>query len=93
MPSNNQITLSFSGEKFAKSALNSLIIPRGIIAFVCLDFPKFIAVKMRSTLKPYFLGGCDEDLRRRTVRTSSKDLPQQAKKTALRLDGVRIPLG
>ena len=24
-------------------------------AFVCLDFPKFIAVKMRSTLKPYFL--------------------------------------
>ena len=48
---------------------------------------------MRSTLKLYFLGGCDEDLRRRTRRTSSKDLPQQAKKTALRLDGVRIPLG
>ena len=93
MPSKNQITLSFSGAKFVKSALNSLIIPRGIIAFVCLDFPKFIAVKMRSTLKPYFLDGCDEDLRRRTVRTSSKDLPQQAKKTALRLDGVRIPLG
>ncbi len=64
-----------------------------MIAFVCLDFPKFIAVKMLRTLKPYFLGGCDEDLRRRTVRTSSKDLPQQAKKTALRLDGVRIPLG
>ena len=64
-----------------------------MIAFVCLDFPKFIAVKMRSTLKPYFLGGCDEDLRRRTVRTSSKDLPQQAKKMALRLDGVRISLG
>ena len=34
-------------------------------AFVCLDFPKFIVVKMRSTLKPYFAGGCDEDLRRR----------------------------
>ena len=48
---------------------------------------------MRSTLKPYFLGGCDEDLRRRTVRTSSKDLPQQTKKTALRLDGVQISLG
>ena len=64
-----------------------------MIAFVCLDFSKFIAVKMRSTLKPYFLGGCDEDLRRRTYRTSSKDLPQQAKKTALRLDGVQISLG
>ena len=51
-----------------------------MIAFVCLDFPKFIAVKMRGTLKLYFLGGCDEDLRRRTGRTSSKDLPQQAKK-------------
>ena len=93
MPSKNQITLSFSGEKFAKSALDSLIIPRGIIAFVCLDFPNFFAVKMRSTLKSYFLGGCDEGLRRRTVRTSSKDLPQQAKKTALRLDVVRISLG
>ena len=93
LPSKNQITLSFNGAKFAESALNSLIIPRGIIAFVCLDFPKFIAVKMRSTLKPYFLDGCDEDLRRRTVRTSSEDLPQQAKKTALRLDGVQISLG
>ena len=93
MPSKNQITLSFSGEKFAKSALNSLIIPRGIIAFVCLDFPKFFAVKMRSTLKSYFLGGCGEDLRRRTVRTSSKDLPKQAKKTTLRLDGIRFLLG
>ena len=48
---------------------------------------------MRSTLKPYFLGGCDEDLRRRTVRTSSKDLPKQAKKTTLRLDGIRFLLG
>ena len=93
MPSNNQITLSFSGEKFAKSALNSLIIPRGIIAFVCLDFSKFFAVKMSSTLKSYFLDGCGEDLRRCTVRTSSKDLPQQTKKTALRLDGVQISLG
>ena len=64
-----------------------------MIAFVCLDFSKFIAVKMRNTLKSYFLGGCGEDLRRRTERTSSKDLPQQAKKTALRLDGVRIPFG
>ena len=64
-----------------------------MIAFVCLDFSKFIAVKMRSTLKPHFLDSCDEDLRRRTGRTSSKDLPQQAKKTAFRLDGVRIPLG
>ena len=64
-----------------------------MIAFVCLDFSKFIAVKMRSTLKPYFLGGCGEDLCRRTGRTSSKDLPQQTKKTAFRLDGVRIPLG
>ena len=64
-----------------------------MIAFVCLDFTKFFAVKMRSTLKLYFLGGCDEDLRRRTGRTSSKDLPQQAKKTALRLDVVRISLG
>ena len=61
--------------------------------FVCLDFPKFIAVKMRSTLKLYFLGGFGEDLRRRTGRTSSKDLPKQAEKTALRLDGVRISLG
>ena len=93
MPSKNQITLSFSGEKFAKSALNSLIIPRGIIAFVCLDFSKFFAVKMRSTLKSYFLGGCGEDLRRCTVRTSSKDLPKQAKKTTLRLDGIRFLLG
>ena len=93
MPSKNQITLSFSGAKFAKSALNSLIIPRGIIAFVCLDFPKFFAVKMRSTLKSYFLGGCGEDLRRCTVRTSSKDLPKQAKKTTLRLDGIRFLLG
>ena len=64
-----------------------------MIAFVCLDFSKFIAVKMRSTLKLYFLGGFGEDLRRRTGRTSSKDLPKQAKKTALRLDWVRIPLG
>ena len=62
-------------------------------AFVCLDFPKFIAVKMLCTLKPYFLGGCDEDLRRRTERTSSEDLPQQAKKTALRLDEFRFSLG
>ena len=64
-----------------------------MIAFVCLDFSKFIAVKMRSTLKLYFLGGFGEDLRRRTGRTSSKDLPKQAEKTALRLDGVRISLG
>ena len=64
-----------------------------MIAFVCLDFPKFFAVKMLRTLNPYFLGGCDEGLRRRTYRTSSKDLPQQAKKTVLRLDEVRIPLG
>ena len=47
--------LSFNDGKFAKSSLNSLIIPLGIIAFVCLDFPKFIDVKMRSTLKQYFL--------------------------------------
>ncbi len=64
-----------------------------MIAFVCLDFPKFIVVKMQSTLKPYFLGGCDEDLRRRTHRTSSKDLPQQAKKTVLRLNAVQFSLG
>ena len=64
-----------------------------MIAFVCLDFSKFIAVKMRSTLKLYFLGGFGEDLRRRTGCTSSKDLPKQAEKTALRLDGVRISLG
>ncbi len=64
-----------------------------MIAFVCLDFSKFIAVKMQSTLKSYFLGGFGEGLCRRTVRTSSKDLPKQAKKTALRLDGVQIPLG
>ena len=50
-----------------------------MIAFVCLDFSKFIAVKMRSTLKLYFLGGFGEDLRRRTGRTSSKNLPKQAK--------------
>ena len=48
---------------------------------------------MQSTLKSYFLGGFGEGLCRRTVRTSSKDLPKQAKKTALRLDGVQIPLG
>ena len=48
---------------------------------------------MRSTLKSYFLGGCGEDLRRCTVRTSSKDLPEQAKKTTLRLDGIRFLLG
>ena len=48
---------------------------------------------MRSTLKSYFLGGCGEDLRRCTVRTSSKDLPKQAKKTTLRLDGIRFLLG
>ena len=64
-----------------------------MIAFVCLDFSKFFAVKMRSTLKSYFLGGCGEDLRRCTVRTSSKDLPKQAKKTTLRLDGIRFLLG
>ena len=64
-----------------------------MIAFVCLDFPKFIAVKMLRTLKSYFLGGCGEDLRSRTGRTSSKDLLQQAKKTAFRLDGVQISLG
>ena len=33
-------------------------------AFVCLDFPKFIAVKMRSTLKPYFLADCCKGERR-----------------------------
>ena len=48
---------------------------------------------MRSTLKSYFLDGCGEDLRRCTVRTSSKDLPKQAKKTTLRLDGIRFLLG
>ena len=64
-----------------------------MIAFVCLDFSKFIAVKMRSTLKMYFLGGFGEDLRRRTGRTSSKNLPKQAKNTAFRLDVVRISLG
>ena len=56
-------------------------------AFVCLDFSKFFAVKMPCTLKPYFLGGFGEDLRRRIyINTSSKDLPKQAKKTTLRLD-------
>ena len=62
-------------------------------SLVCLDFPEFTAVKMLRTLKPYFLGGCGKGLRRRTCRTSSKDLPQRAKKTALRLDGVQISLG
>ncbi len=32
--------LSFNGAKFVKSLLNSLIIPLGIIALVCLDFSK-----------------------------------------------------
>ena len=62
-------------------------------SLVCLDFPEFIAVKMLRTLKPYFLDSCGKGLRRRTCRTSSKDLPQRAKKTALRLDGVQISLG
>ena len=48
---------------------------------------------MLRTLKPYFLDSCGKGLRRRTCRTSSKDLPQRAKKTALRLDGVQISLG
>ena len=56
--------LSFNGAKFVKSALNSLIIRASIIAFVCLDFPKFFAVKTQSTLKPYFLDSFGEDLRR-----------------------------
>ena len=80
LPSKNQITLSFNGEKFAKSALNSLIIPRGIIAFVCLDFPKFFAVKMRSTLKSYFLGGCGEDLRRRYLPYFKQRFAETGKK-------------
>ena len=62
-------------------------------SLVCLDFPEFIAVKMLRTLKPYFLDSCGKGLRRRTCRTSSKDLPKRAKKTALRLDGVQISLG
>ena len=62
-------------------------------SLVCLDFPEFIAVKMLRTLKPYFLGSCGKGLRRRTCRTSSKDLPQRAKKTALRLDEFRFSLG
>jgi len=57
-------------------------------AFVCLDFPKFITVKMLRTLKPYFLDHCGKGLCRRTCRTSNKDLPQGAKKTTLRLDEV-----
>ena len=55
-------------------------------AFVCLDFPKFIAVKMRSTLKTYFLADCCKGERSRTCRTTNEHLQKYAKKTALRLD-------
>ena len=50
MPSGNQFPnkngLNIKGVKFAKSSLNSLIILLGIVAFVYLDFSKFIGVKM-----------------------------------------------
>ena len=42
--------LSFNVTKFAKSSLNSLLIPLGIIALVCLDFSKFIDVKFQPSL-------------------------------------------
>lgn len=42
----NKNGLNIKGVKFAKSSLNSLIILLGIIAFVYLDFSKFIGVKM-----------------------------------------------
>ena len=48
---------------------------------------------MRSTLKPYFLDGFSKGLREKYTNTSSKNLPKQAKKMALRLDGVQSPLG
>ena len=64
-----------------------------MIALVCLDFPKFIAVKMRITLKPYFLGGCGEDLRRRYLPYFKQRFALAGKKAALRLDMVRIHLG
>ena len=55
-------------------------------AFVCLDFPKFIAVKMLCTLKPYFLADCCKGERRCISNTSSENLQKYAKKTAFRLD-------
>ena len=76
--------ISFNGAKFVKSALNSLIIRQSIIAFVCLDFPEFIAVKMRSTFKPYFLGGCDEDLRRRTENVLQAKICRNRQKRRLK---------
>ena len=76
--------ISFNGAKFVKSALNSLIIRQSIIAFVCLDFPEFIAVKMRSTFKPYFLGGCDEDLRRRYLPYFKQRFAATGKKDGLK---------
>ena len=87
------ITNYFCGDKPIYAALNAARSTASTTSGVCLDFPKFFAVKMRSTLKSYFLGGCGEDLRRCTVRTSSKDLPEQAKKTTLRLDRIRFLLG
>ena len=42
-------SLSFNGAKFVKSVLNSLVIRFSMTAFVCLDFPKFIAIKMLRT--------------------------------------------
>ena len=56
MPSGNQFPnkngLNIKGVKFAKSSLNSLIIPLGIIAFVYLDFSKFIGVKILLYFSP-----------------------------------------
>ena len=57
-----------------------------ITVFVCLDFPKFIAVKMLCTLKSYFSMIFGKGERRRTKRTSSENLPKSAEKTILRLD-------
>ena len=48
---------------------------------------------MRSTLKPYFLGGFSKGLREKYTNTSSKDLPKRAKKMALRLDGSTPAVG
>ena len=56
MPSGNQFPhkngLNIKGVKFAKSSLNSLIILLGIIAFVYLDFSKFIGVKILLYFSP-----------------------------------------
>ena len=53
MPAERELNkLSFNGTKFVKSLLNSLIIPLGIIALVCLDFSKFIDVKVSALLVP-----------------------------------------